>query len=404
MLSVAEALGRILAGLRPLGSEQVAVSEALGRVLAEDVTARVTQPPAAVSAMDGYAVRAADVAVVLACFAMIGQVPAGSRFEGRIGLGETVRIFTGAQLPEGADTIVIQEDVDAAGASITVREGAPLGTYVRRAGLDFAAGERGLAKGRRLTARDVGLAAAMNWPWLRVTRRPRVAILATGDEVVMPGEPIAPSQIVSSNGLALAAVVAACGGEPLPLGIVADDREALAAMAEGARGADLLVTTGGASVGDHDLVRSALGDHGLELDFWQIAMRPGKPLLFGRLGSTPVLGLPGNPVSSLVCSTIFLKPALELMLGMAPAAAPRQSARLGSDLPVNDRRQDYLRARLARDAAGGLVATPFPVQDSSMLSRLAWADCLVIRPPLAPPAQAGDEVEIIELGGGSPAI
>ena len=404
MLSVAEALGRILAGLRPLGSEQVAVSEALGRVLAEDVTARVTQPPAAVSAMDGYAVRAADVAAVPARLAMIGQVPAGSRFEGRIGPGETVRIFTGAPLPEGADTIVIQEDVDAAGASITVREGAPLGTYVRRAGLDFAAGERGLAKGRRLTARDVGLAAAMNWPWLRVTRRPRVAILATGDEVVMPGEPIAPSQIVSSNGLALAAVVAACGGEPLPLGIVADDREALAAMAEGARGADLLVTTGGASVGDHDLVRSALGDHGLELDFWQIAMRPGKPLLFGRLGSTPVLGLPGNPVSSLVCSTIFLKPALELMLGMAPAAAPRQSARLGSGLPVNDRRQDYLRARLARDAAGGLVATPFPVQDSSMLSRLAWADCLVIRPPLAPPARAGDEVEIIELGGGSPAI
>ena len=404
MLSVAEALGRILAGLRPLGSEQVAVSEALGRVLAEDVTARVTQPPAAVSAMDGYAVRAADVAAVPARLAMIGQVPAGSRFEGRIGPGETVRIFTGAPLPEGADTIVIQEDVDAAGASITVREGAPLGTYVRRAGLDFAAGERGLAKGRRLTARDVGLAAAMNWPWLRVTRRPRVAILATGDEVVMPGEPIAPSQIVSSNGLALAAVVAACGGEPLPLGIVADDREALAAMAEGARGADLLVTTGGASVGDHDLVRSALGDHGLELDFWQIAMRPGKPLLFGRLGSTPVLGLPGNPVSSLVCSTIFLKPALELMLGMAPAAAPRQSARLGSDLPVNDRRQDYLRARLARDAAGELVATPFPVQDSSMLSRLAWADCLVIRPPLAPPARAGDEVEIIELGGGSPAI
>jgi molybdopterin molybdotransferase len=404
MLSVAEALGRILAGLRPLGSEQVAVSEALGRVLAEDVTARVTQPPAAVSAMDGYAVRAADVAAVPARLAMIGHVPAGSRFEGRVGPGETVRIFTGAPLPEGADTIVIQEDVDAAGPSITVREGAPLGTYVRRAGLDFAAGERGLAKGRRLTARDVGLAAAMNWPWLRVTRRPRVAILATGDEVVMPGEPIAPSQIVSSNGLALAAFVAACGGEPLALGIVADDREALAAMAEGARGADLLVTTGGASVGDHDLVRSALGEQGLELDFWQIAMRPGKPLLFGRLGTTPVLGLPGNPVSSLVCSTIFLKPALELMLGVASTAAPRQSARLGTDLPVNDRRQDYLRSRLARDASGALVATPFPVQDSSMLSRLAWADCLVIRPPLAPPARAGDEVEIIELGGGSPAI
>jgi len=361
MLSVAEALGRILAGLRPLGSEQVAVSDALGRVLAEDVTARVTQPPTAVSAMDGYAVRAADVAAVPARLTMIGQVPAGSRFDGRVGPGETVRIFTGAPLPDGTDTIVIQEDVDgrrrldhrAGGA----RRSAPM--CVAPASISRPANAAS-PRAAGSTARDVGLAAAMNWPWLRVTRRPRVAILATGDEVVMPGEPIAPSQIVSSNGLALAAFVAACGGEPLPLGIVADDREALVAMAEGARGADLLVTTGGASVGDHDLVRSALGDHGLELDFWQIAMRPGKPLLFGRLGATPVLGLPGNPVSSLVCSTIFLKPALELMLGLAPADAPRQSARLGSDLAANDRRQDYLRSRLARDPTGGLVATTIP--------------------------------------------
>ena len=315
-----------------------------------------------------------------------------------------MRIFTGAPVPAGADAIVIQEDVDAEGARILVREGAAPGTYVRPAGLDFAAGDRGIARGRRLTPRDIGLAAAMNWPWLRVTRRPRVAILATGDEVVMPGEPIAPSQIVSSNGLALAAFVAACGGEPLPLGIVADDRAALAAMAAGARGADLLVTTGGASVGDHDLVRSALGDQGLELDFWRIAMRPGKPLLFGRLGSTPVLGLPGNPVSSLVCATIFLKPALDLMLGLPPADATPRTARLGCDLAANDRRQDYLRARLVRDDSGRLVATPFPVQDSSMLSRLAWADCLVLRAPLAPPARAGDEVEIIQLDGGSPAI
>jgi molybdopterin molybdotransferase len=404
MLSVAEARGRILAGLRPLGSEQLAVSDALGRVLAEDVVARVTQPPAAVSAMDGYAVRAADVAVVPVRLTLIGEVPAGSSFAGRVGPGETVRIFTGAPLPAGADAIVIQEDVDAAAPTITVREGAAPGTYVRPAGLDFAAGDLGLARGRRLTARDIGLAAAMNWPWLRVTRRPRVAILATGDEVVMPGEPIAPSQIVSSNGLALAAFVTACGGEPLPLGIVADDRAALAAMAEGARGADLLVTTGGASVGDHDLVRSALGDQGLKLDFWRIAMRPGKPLLFGRLGSTPVLGLPGNPVSSLVCATIFLKPALDQMLGLPPADATPRTARLGCDLAANDRRQDYLRARLVRDDLGRLVATPFPVQDSSMLSRLAWADCLVLRAPLAPPARAGDEVEIIELGGGSPAI
>jgi molybdopterin molybdotransferase len=399
MISVEEARGRILAALQPLGSELVALSAALGRVLAEDVAARLTQPPAAVSAMDGYAVRGADLTRIPARLRVVGQVAAGSAEPGTIGPGEAARIFTGAALPAGADTIVIQEDADREGDWVSVREATATGTYVRRAGLDFAAGELGLARGRLLTARDIGLAAAMNWPWLRVTRRPRVAILATGDEVVMPGEPIAPGQIVSSNGLALAAFVTACGGEPLPLGVVGDDRAAIAAMASAARGADLLVTTGGASVGEHDLVRAALGDQGFDLDFWKIAMRPGKPLLFGRLAGTPVLGLPGNPVSALVCAAIFLRPALERLLGLPGAAAAQTRARLGASLPANDRRQDYLRARLSHED-GATIATPFPVQDSSMVSRLAWADCLIVRPPLDPPLPAGAMVEILGLAGG----
>jgi len=316
-----------------------------------------------------------------------------------VGAGETVRIFTGAPLPDGADTIVIQEDADQDGDRVVVREGAPAGTYVRPAGLDFVAGAIGLTAGRRLSARDIGLAAAMNHPWLRVRRRPRVAILATGDEIVRPGDPIGPNQIVSSNALALSALITAVGGDPIMLGIAPDESAALRRMAAGAQGADLLVTTGGASVGEHDLVRSGLAPDGLELDFWSIAMRPGKPLMFGRLGTVPLLGLPGNPVSSLVCALVFLKPALETLLGLARAREPRQTAVLASDLKANDRRQDYLRARFEGDAGDGRRVAPFAKQDSSMLSPLAQADCLIVRPPNAPALAAGSAVEIIPLGG-----
>ncbi len=400
MLSVEEAQRRVHAAFRPLGSEQVSLAEALGRVLALDVAARVTQPPAAVSAMDGYAVRAADVAKVPVRLKIVGYAPAGAADPGRVGAGEAVRIFTGGPLPEGADAIVIQEDTTAEGDHVVVNEAAPAGHYVRPAGLDFAAGDVGLAAGRLLTARDVGLAAAMNVPWLRVRRRPRVAILATGDELVMPGEPVGPNRIISSNGPALAAFVAACGGTPSLLGIAADDRAALQRMAAEAAGADLLITSGGASVGDHDLIQQALGESGLELDFWQIAMRPGKPLIFGRIGPTPLLGLPGNPVSSLVCATIFLRPAIDVMLGRAEPERPPATARLGADLGANDSRQDYLRARLSYDAEGRAVATPFNRQDSSMLSHLAHADCLIVRPPRAAAAAVGATVEIVLLAGG----
>ena len=404
MISVEEALRRFLAPLKLLAAEQVSVYDGLGRVLAEDVVSRRTQPPFAVSAMDGYAVRAADVATVPARLRIVGAAPAGGAFAGTVEPGDAVRIFTGAPIPAGADCVVIQEDTVREGDWVIVREGAPAGRYVRPEGLDFRAGDRGLAAGRVLSARDVGLAAAMNRPWLLVRRRPRIAILATGDEVVMPGDPIGPHQIVSSNGLALGALVAACGGVPVQLGIALDDPESLRRLADGAAGADMLVTTGGASVGEHDLVQSALAANGLEIDFWQIAMRPGKPLMVGRLRQTPMLGLPGNPVSSLVCGLLFLKPALETMLGITRDAETRRTARLAVALPANDRRQDYLRAKTRTGADGEIEVEPFTRQDSSMLSLLAQADCLVVRPPLAPAALPGERVPIVPFAGGLASI
>jgi molybdopterin molybdotransferase len=336
------------------------------------------------------------VAHVPASLTVIGTAPAGRPFPGSVGPGQAVRIFTGAAVPDGADAIVIQEDTEAEGNTVIVREGAPVGRFIRPAGLDFQAGSIGLQAGKRLTARDIGLAAAMNRPWLKLRRRPRIAILSTGDELVNPGETPQAGQIVSSNSFALAAFVTAEGGEPLMLGISPDDPQQLLRSIEAAAGADLLLTSGGASVGEHDLIAGALESAGMKLDFWKIAMRPGKPLLFGRLGRMPVLGLPGNPVSSLVCAIVFLRPALAAMLGREDAN-PAETARLGRDLPENDRRQDYLRAELALDPKHGLMATPFERQDSAMLSLLARAGCLVIRPPHAAAARAGDTVPILRL-------
>ena len=406
MISVAEARDRILAALTPMPAEQVGLADALGRVLAEDVAARRTQPPLAVSAMDGYAVRAEDVRALPARLSVVGYAPAGSAFEGAVGPGEAVRIFTGAPVPEGADTVVIQENTrDAGGKTVEVVDGsAPKGRYVRPAGLDFSEGEVLLEAGRLLTARDVGLAAGMNLPWLKVRRKPRVAILATGDEIVMPGEPVGRDQIVSSNALALAGFVTALGAVPVDLGIAPDSAESLRTMAAGARGTDLVLTTGGASVGDHDLVRSVLGEAGLEVDFWRIAMRPGKPLIFGRLNDTPLLGLPGNPVSSMVCAMIFLRPALQALLAADSAPDEGEPARLGADLGENDEREDYLRASLASDAEGDLIATPFGVQDSSMFANMARADCLIVREPFAPAAARGSSVRILRLQGGTVGI
>jgi len=400
MLSVAEALAKVTGGVKRVSAEQVALPEALGRVLASDVAARLTHPPAAVSAMDGYAVRAADVADVPVTLKQIGESAAGSGFDGSVGSGETARIFTGAPLPDGADTIIIQENTDADGETITIKESAKLGHFVRAAGLDFSEGDVLLKEGRVLTARDLGLAAAMNVPWLDVRRRPRIAYTATGDEVVMPGHPLGPDQIISSNSVALGAYIETLGGTPVNLGIARDTEDSLRGVFQGARGADLLITVGGASVGDYDFVRKVLSEEGMDLGFYRVAMRPGKPLIFGHLGGVPVLGLPGNPVSAGVTSAIFLQAAMAVMLGLENGGNAPSAALLGRDLGPNDFRQDYLRATLATDADGNLVATPFERQDSAMMERLAKADCLIVRAPEAPAAKKGDRVEIVMLGGG----
>ncbi len=396
LIPVADALARVIGAIPLLPAEQVPVAEALGRVVAETVVSRRTQPPANVSAMDGYAVRVADVKEVPTTLTRIGESAAGSAYGGSVGAGGAVRIFTGAPVPAGADCIIIQEDTEADGDRVIVKEAGRPGRHIRLAGLDFRDGDVGIEAGTLLTARHLALAAAMNRPWLAVRQRPRVAILATGDEIVMPGDPIGESQIVSSNSLALAAVVSACGAEPIVLGIAPDDADTLGAMAEGATGNDMLVTTGGVSVGDHDLVAKVLGEQGLNIDFWRIAMRPGKPLIFGDINGTPLLGVPGNPVSALVCAMVFLRPAIATMLAVDNSAVP-ETAALGIDLDANDHRQDYLRARLEPGANGELVATPFARQDSSMLSTLTASSCLVIRPPHAGPAKAGDRAEILRL-------
>jgi molybdopterin molybdotransferase len=401
MISVEEALARVVGAFAPLESEQVPLQEALGRVLAEDVAARTTQPPVAVSAMDGFAVRFGDLERVPAVLEVVGEAPAGRSFEGRLEEGQAVRIFTGGPVPDGADSIVIQENTRLDGTRVTVLERPEQGRFIRPAGLDFRRGDVGLKAGKRLSPRDIGLAAAMNVPVLPVRRRPRIAILSTGDELVPVGGATGPNRIVGSNGPALAAFVAAQGAVPIDLGIAPDTAAALQDAARQAETADLLVTTGGVSVGGRDLVLGALEGIGLAVDFWQVAMRPGKPLLFGRLGRVPVLGFPGNPVSTLVCAVIYLRPAIEAMLGAAPETRPAPTALLGTDLGPNDHRQEYLRAQLSYDSQGNAVATPFARQDAAMLSYLAGADCLVVRPPHAPAAKAGARVSIIPLSAAS---
>jgi molybdopterin molybdotransferase len=401
LIPVAEALARVLASaVQPMSEEWVSLGEAFGRTLSRDLVAARTQPSFANSAMDGYALRASDVAAPPASLRLIGESAAGRAFAGAVGVGEAARIFTGAPIPEGADTIVIQEDTRREGERIAVDVTARPGDNIRTAGLDFAAGESLLAAGTRLGPRTVALAAAANHRSLPVRRRPRVAILATGDELVAPGEPLGPSQIVASNNFFIAGLVEANGGIPLDLGIAIDEPSALAAKISAARDAeaDVLVTLGGASVGDYDLVQKALVDAGMQLGFWRIAMRPGKPLMHGRLGAMNVLGLPGNPTSSAVCGVLFLRPLLRALLGDGSAGSdPSEPARLGAPLPANGVRQDYMRATLARDASGGWLAAPLPDQDSSLVKTLARAQALIVRAPGAAAARAGEACRVIRL-------
>jgi molybdopterin molybdotransferase len=399
LMPVAEALARVLADARPLAAEAAPLAQAHGRVLAADVAALRTQPPADVSAMDGYAVRSADVAKAPVKLKLVGEVAAGHPFRGAVGAGEAARIFTGGVLPPGTDTIVIQENTVREGEAVVVTVASGKGKHVRVEGLDFKRGAVLLTKGRRLSDRDLALAAAMNHPTVPVHRCPKVALLATGDELVMPGGTPGFGQIVYSNGYATMALVRREGCEVIDLGIAPDRLAETAAGVRRARevGADILVTSGGASVGDYDLVREALAAEGLALSFWKVALRPGRPMMHGRLGPMHVLGLPGNPVSAYVCAVLFLLPLIRQLAGRSDVAPAPDTARLGRDLPANDERADYLRAVLTTGPDGIAVATAAPVQDSSMLMPLARADCLLIREPFAPAAKAGDKCSIIRL-------
>jgi molybdopterin molybdotransferase len=390
MISVEEAQARLLALARPVAAETVSLSEASGRVLAADVVAVRDQPPFAASAMDGYAVRMADVAPG-ARLRVVGEAVAGRRSPHRVGAGEAVRIFTGAPIPDGADGVVIQEDVARQGDEVTVLPGLGAGTNLRAAGCDFPAGAR-LPAPRRLGAADVALAAAMGAGEVRVLRRPEVAILSTGDELVMPGEAPGPDQIFASNIFGLKAMVEAAGGRARLLPPARDTEASLGAMFDLATGADVVLTVGGASVGEHDLVARVATARGVEMAFQRIAMRPGKPLMSGRLGEAVFLGLPGNPVSALVCGVLFLVPLLRALQGdPAPLPAPHVG-RLGAALGANGPRAHYMRARLDGD-----TVTPFDRQDSALLTVLAAADALLVRPVADPPRAAGDTVTWLPL-------
>jgi molybdopterin molybdotransferase len=399
LIPVAEALAHVLAGVQPLPIEHASLTDAHGRVLAADLKALRTQPPADVSAMDGYAVRAEDVARAPARLKVIGEVAAGRPFAGAVEPGQAARIFTGGVLPPGADTVVIQEVTEREREIVVVNAATTRGRNVRREGLDFKAGAVLLAKGHRLTSRSLALAAAMNHPAVPVHRRPKIALLATGDELVAPGSAPGPGQIVYSNGFAIGALVRQEGADLADLGIVGDHLGSTVDAIGRARrwGADVMVTTGGASVGDYDLVQEALRSLGLKLAFWKVALRPGKPLLHGQIADMRVLGVPGNPVSAFVCAVLFLVPLIRRLAGRTDLTLESESAELGVDLPENDERSDYMRATLEmRD--GRAVATPFPIQDSSMMAPLAKADCLVIREPFATAAPAGSPCSIVKLG------
>jgi molybdopterin molybdotransferase len=398
-LSVEDALARVLDGAEPLPAVDVPLVEAHGRVLVRDLPARRTQPPQAVSAMDGYAVRAADVVEAPITLKVIGEVAAGKPLDHTLQAGEAARIFTGGVVPPGADAVVVQEQATRDGDRVTLAKPTTLGKNIRPKGLDFEEGQVLFSQGQRLSSRDLALIAAMNYPAVPVHRRPKVAIFATGDELVAPGTTPGPGQIIYSNGFALMALMRAEGADVVDLGLVADRLEDTIAAVRRAReiGADVLVTTGGASVGDYDLVQPAFAAEGMQLSFWKIAMRPGRPLMNGRLGAMHVLGLPGNPVSSYVCALLFAVPLIRRLSGRADIEPETAKATLGSNLPRNDERADYVRATLSADAGGRLVATPFPVQDSSTMGRLSRAGCLIVRPPFDPAVAKGGSVNVLKL-------
>lgn len=400
LLPVAEAQARLLGAARPVtATEPVRLEDADQRVLAHDLQARLTQPPFHASAMDGYALRAADAAQIGSVLTVIGESAAGHAFEGYVGEGQAVRIFTGAPLPEGADTVLIQEDAERLDdGKIRTAFNVTEGRHIRPRGQDFVEGETGLKAGTELSFTDITLAAAMNHAQLSVYRKPLIAILATGDELIPPGGTPNPAQIIASNTFGVATLARKAGAGILDLGIVADDEVLIRTAIDKAAAAkaDVLVTLGGASVGDHDLVQAALKAQGMTLDFWRIAMRPGKPLMVGSIGDMQVLGLPGNPVASLVCSLLFLEPLIQ-KLSHRQITSRKTKARTATMLKGNDQRQDYLRARIISHEDGVPVVEAFTKQDSSMMKIMAESDCLIVRAPFAEELEAGGECVVVRL-------
>ncbi|WP_425049967.1 gephyrin-like molybdotransferase Glp [Psychromarinibacter sp. S121] len=390
MITVDEALAELFALVSPVGTETVPLDRAAGRVLAQAVTALRDQPPFPASAMDGYAVRNSEVRPG-AAFRIVGESAAGHGYDGSVGPGEAVRIFTGAPVPEGADRVVIQEDTARDGDTITLQDNIDPQGYVRPAGGDFRAGSV-VQAARRLGPQDVALLAAMNIAEVPVSRRPVAALIATGDELVMPGETPSRDQIIASNSFGLKAMLEAAGAEARLLPIARDNLPSLRTAFTLAKGADLIVTIGGASVGDHDLVAPAAEEMGLNRSFYKVAMRPGKPLMAGRMGDATLIGLPGNPVSSMVCGQIFILPVIRAMLGLGEGPAPRQQRPLDADIGQNGPREHYMRAKLSDTGIA-----PYDRQDSSLLTVLALADALLVRPPHDAPRRAGEMVDYIPL-------
>ncbi len=401
LLPVQDALNQILTSARQdTGVETISLYNAHNRTLATDLHAKRIQPPEDMSAMDGYAVRIADLETLPATLTLLGQSAAGNGFKGELSTKTCVRIFTGAPIPPGADTVIIQENTTVNGADITVLNAHEKGKNIRKAGIDFNQGDMLLPSGTRLGAAQLALAASMNHATLNVRKRPRIGILATGDELVEAGSELLPNQIISSNNFGIAALAQEAGAEIFDLGITPDNLQILIETIQKAQqlNLDVLVTLGGASVGDHDLVQDALQALGCTPDFWRIAMRPGKPMMFGSLSKMRVLGLPGNPVASHICGLIFLQPLLRALVGDPNAGEDKsQPARLGCNIAANDKRQDYIRCSAMFSPTALPVVTPFKVQDSSMLSTLAKADALLIREPFARAGKAGDLCKIIVL-------
>jgi molybdopterin molybdotransferase len=396
LLPVEEAQARVLKGVKPLAAETILLKHAYDRVLASPVKAARDQPPFDASAMDGYAVRQADIARIPAVLTVGGTAAAGHAYRGTVKKGHAIRTLTGAPMPKGADTLVIQENTTRNGSLLTVTAPTPKFKNIRRRGLDFRRGAVLIAAGTPVNARDIGLAAAGNNKTVRVRKAPAVVLFTTGDELVLPGDVPRADQIVSSNSFALEAMARAWGARVTNLGIVKDTLKATETAIRKALAADIVITTGGASVGDHDFVQQALRNCGVKIGFWKIALRPGKPLMFGTYKNTRVLGLPGNPVSALVCARLFLRPLVHRMQDLPADTAP-VTARLTAAMTANDNRQDYVRATMSVAPDGTRTVTPYATQDSSMQRTLRDSHCLIIRASHAAAAAEGDTVDILVL-------